>query len=60
MVLAMSVYFRKMRVSLQKVESHTTKDWINYIINLIKVIIYRLEKSVPITRKHVHIDLDDL
>ena len=45
MVLAMSVCFCKTRVSLKRVENHTTKDRIDYVIILIKVIKHYLENQ---------------
>jgi len=47
MVLAMSVHSYKTKVSLVKVENRTTKDRINCLIILIRVIKYCLERSVP-------------
>ena len=45
MVLAMSVYSCKARASLKRVESYTTKDWITYLILLIRAIKYCLENQ---------------
>ena len=56
MVLAMSVYFCKTKVSLNKVKNSTTKDRIDCIIILIRVIKYNLENQYLISNRVSYIE----